>query len=107
MKSKGRTLRQGGMIGTEHLRKAAIAAGVIKARGRLGMHSLATFLISQGWAPKTVQGMLRHSNVQTTLQLHAHCEAKTCWTLRAQCWAHFSRRREPRFNSGFYRLLKV
>ncbi len=64
------------MIGTHHLRKAAIAVGVIKAGERLGMHSLrhslATYLVSQGRDPKTVQGLLRHSNVHTTLQLYAH-----------------------------------
>lgn len=76
MKNKGRTPRQGGMIGTDHLRKAAIAAGVIKPGEALGMHSLrhslATYLVSQGCDPKTVQGMLRHSNVHTTLQLYSH-----------------------------------
>jgi hypothetical protein len=35
-------------------------------------HSLATYLVSQGCDPKTVQGMLRHSNVHTTLQLYSH-----------------------------------
>lgn len=76
LKNKGRTPRQGGMIGTDHLRKAAIAAGVIKAGERLRMHSLrhslATYFVSQGCDPKTVQGILRHSNAHTTLQLYAH-----------------------------------
>ena len=34
-------------------------------------HSLATFLVSKDLDPKTVQAMLRHSNVITTLQLYA------------------------------------
>jgi site-specific recombinase XerD len=34
-------------------------------------HSLATFLVSNDVDPKTVQGMLRHANVTTTLQLYA------------------------------------
>jgi len=34
-------------------------------------HSLATFLVSKDVDPKTVQAMLRHSNVTTTLQLYA------------------------------------
>ena len=34
-------------------------------------HSLATLLVSKDVDPKTVQAMLRHSNVTTTLQLYA------------------------------------
>lgn len=76
MKKKGKAPRQGGTIGTGHLRKAAIAAGAIKPGERLGMHSLrhwlATCLVPQGCNPKTVQGMLRHSNVHATRQPDSH-----------------------------------
>jgi hypothetical protein len=34
-------------------------------------HSLASFLVSVGTNPKIVQGLLRHSDVHTTLQLHS------------------------------------
>jgi site-specific recombinase XerD len=35
-------------------------------------HSLATNLLSQGFDTKTVQDILRHSNVHTALQLYSH-----------------------------------
>ena len=35
-------------------------------------HSLASFLIRTNTDPKTVQALLRHSDVKTTLQLYAH-----------------------------------
>jgi integrase len=35
-------------------------------------HSLASFLVRTNTDPKTVQNLLRHSNVKTTLQLYAH-----------------------------------
>ncbi len=35
-------------------------------------HSLASFLIRSKTDPKTVQALLRHSDVKTTLQLYAH-----------------------------------
>jgi integrase len=59
-----------------HLRPAAIVAGVVLKRGqRFGFHnlrhSLATFLINKDQDTKTVQGLLRHANVSTTLGLYA------------------------------------
>ena len=43
---------------------------------RFGLHnlrrSLATFLVNQGTDVKTVQGLLRHSNVKTALGPYAH-----------------------------------
>jgi integrase len=59
----------------DHLRPAAISAGVAITKGqRFGTHnlrhSLSTCLVNQGKvAPKTVRGMLRHANVKTTLNL--------------------------------------
>jgi integrase len=59
-----------------HLRKAAIAAGVRIPEGhRFGLHnlrhSLSNWLVNQGKVdPKTVQEMLRHAKVQTTLDLY-------------------------------------
>ena len=59
-----------------HLRKAAIAAGVKIPDGhRFGLHnlrhSLSNWLVNQAKIdPKTVQEMLRHSKVQTTLDLY-------------------------------------
>jgi len=60
----------------DHLRPAAISSGVMLAKGqRFGLHnlrhSLSTWLVNQGRvAPKTVQGMLRHSDIRTTLNLY-------------------------------------
>jgi integrase len=59
----------------DHLRPAAVSAGVVLARGqRFGLHnlrhSLSTWLVNKGKVdPKTVQGMLRHSDIRTTMNL--------------------------------------
>ena len=66
------------MLVEDHLRPAAVAAGVLKEddKVRFGFHnlphSLASFLIRSRTDPKTVQALLRHSDVKTTLQLYAH-----------------------------------
>jgi site-specific recombinase XerD len=63
------------MLVEDHLRPAATAAGVLKEgeRVRFGFHnlrhSLASFLVRSKTDPKTVQALLRHSDVKTTLQL--------------------------------------
>lgn len=60
----------------DHLRPAAIGAGVVLAKGqRFGIHnlrhSLSTWLVNKGKVePKTVQGMLRHSDIRTTMNLY-------------------------------------
>ena len=60
----------------DHLRPAAIAAGVEIEKGqRFGLHnlrhSLSHWLVNKGKVePKTVQSMLRHSKIQTTLDLY-------------------------------------
>jgi integrase len=75
---KGKKPRVGNMLVEDHLRPAAIAAGVLKEgeKVRWGYHnlrhSLSTFLVAAGRDPKTVQGLLRHANVQTTLQVYSH-----------------------------------
>jgi integrase len=72
---KGRQ-RTASILAADHLRPAAIAAGVVLKPGqRFGFHnlrhSLATFLINKENDTKTVQGLLRHANVSTTLGLYA------------------------------------
>jgi len=75
---KGKTPRCASMLVADHLRPAAIAAGVLAKTSphRFGFHnlrhSLASFLVRTRTDPKTVQNLLRHSNVKTTLQLYAH-----------------------------------
>ena len=64
------------ILAADHLRPAAIAAGVVLKPGqRFGFHnlrdSLATFLFNKESDTKTVQGLLRHANVSTTLGLYA------------------------------------
>jgi integrase len=60
----------------DHLRPAAISAGATLAKGqRFGLHnlrhSLSTWLVNKGKVdPKTVQGMLRHSDIRTTMNLY-------------------------------------
>jgi len=66
------------MLCADHLRPAAIAAGVLKKERhvRFGFHSmrhsLASFLVSRGENPTVVQKLLRHSNVSTTLGIYSH-----------------------------------
>ena len=76
-RNKGKTPRSSSVLTWDHLRPAAIAAGVKLKKGqRFGFHNfrhgLASWLVNQGTDVKTVQGLLRHSNVRTTLGLYAH-----------------------------------
>ena len=76
-KNKGRTPRSGSSLVTDHIKAAAIRAGVIKEGDKrpsglhVLRHSLATILISWGLDIKTVQTLLRHSNVTTTLDIYS------------------------------------
>jgi hypothetical protein len=78
VRNKGKTPRSGSILVTDYLKKAAYDAGMLKPgeKVQFGMHnlrhSLATYLIAVGCDVKTVQGILRHSNPLTTLQLYAH-----------------------------------
>jgi integrase len=60
----------------DHLRPAAISAGIVLVKGqRFGLHnlrhSLSTWLVNKGKIdPKTVQGILRHSDIRTTMNLY-------------------------------------
>lgn len=78
LRNKGKTPMSGGIWVTNHLRHAAIEAGVLKNgdKRQFGAHnfrhSLATHLVATGIDIKTVQGLLRHANPLTTLALYAH-----------------------------------
>jgi integrase len=77
MQKKGKAPRSSSVLTWDHLRPAAIAAGVKLKKGqRFGFHNfrhgLASWLVNQGTDVKTVQGLLRHANVSTTLGLYAH-----------------------------------
>lgn len=75
---KGKQPRAANMLVEDYLRPAAVKAGVLTEgeKVRFGFHnlrhSLASFLVRQGKDPKTVQKMLRHSDVTTTLGIYAH-----------------------------------
>ena len=77
-KLKGKQPRVANMLVSSYLRPAAVKAEVIPAdwEGRFGFHnfrhSLASFLVRSKTDPKTVQALLRHSDVKTTLQLYTH-----------------------------------
>jgi integrase len=77
---KGKQPLTGNILVEDYLRPAAVAVGVLKkddTTTRFGFHnlrhSLASFLVSQGTDPKTVQGLLRHSDVKTTLLSRSFC----------------------------------
>ena len=76
------------MFVADHLRRAAIAVGVEIPDGhRFGLHnlrhSLSNWMVNKAKVgPKTVQGLLRHSRVQTTLNLYTQSDADE--TMNAQ-----------------------
>ena len=60
----------------DKIRPAALKVGIrLEPAQRFGFHnfrhSLATFLVSRGKDVKTIQGLLRHANVTTTLDLYS------------------------------------
>lgn len=77
---KGRKPLSASIMVQKYLRPAAIKAGVIRAdeRVRFGFHnfrhSLASALVKLKCDPKTVQGLLRHEEVRTTMQLYAQSD---------------------------------
>lgn len=76
LKEEGRVPLSASIFVHDYLRPAAIKAGVQIAEGqRFGLHnlrhSLSNWLVNKGKVePKTVQGILRHSRIQTTLDLY-------------------------------------
>jgi integrase len=76
----GRTPLSACAFVADHLRPAAIGAGVQIAKGqRFGLHnlrhSLSNWLVNKGKVdPKTVQNLLRHAKIQTTLDLYTQEE---------------------------------
>jgi len=75
-KLKGRTPLSASMITAAKIRPAAVKVGIRLATGqRFGFHnfrhSLATFLVNRGKDVKTIQGLLRHAKVTTTLDLYS------------------------------------
>jgi len=80
---KGKKPLSASIMVQKYLRPAAVKAGVIKEgeRVRFGFHNfrhaLATALIKLRVDPKTVQGMLRHEDFGTTMQLYAQSDMES------------------------------
>jgi integrase len=88
----GKQPRVANMLVEDHLRPAALKAGLLSSHrdnhGRLVdddprrfgfhnlRHSLASFLIRIRTDPKTVQTLLRHSDVKLTLQFYTHAVSR-------------------------------
>lgn len=76
MKLKGKKPLSASIMAADKIRPAATKAGIRLVPGqRFGFHnfrhSLATFLVSRGKDVKTIQELLRHSKVTTTLDLYS------------------------------------
>ena len=88
LKLKGQQPRLANMLVEDYLRPAAVKAGILSSHRddegklvdddprRFGFHnlrhSLASFLVRIRTDPKTVQTLLRHSDVKLTLQCYTH-----------------------------------
>jgi integrase len=92
---KGKKPRCANMLVEDYLRPAAVNAGVLAKDNphRFGFHnlrhSLASYLVRTKIDPKTVQTLLRHSNVKTTLQLYAHSVSEDRLAAQGQALAAF------------------
>jgi integrase len=81
-KSHGKVPLSPAVFVADHLRKAAIKVGVQVPDGyRFGLHnlrhSLSNWMVNKAKvAPKTVQGILRHSRIQTTLDLYTQQDSE-------------------------------
>lgn len=76
IKLKGKKPMSASIMAADKIRPAAIKAGVrLVPRQRFGFHnfrhSLATFLVSKGKDVKTIQELMRHAKVTTTLELYS------------------------------------
>jgi integrase len=80
---KGKKPLSASIMVQKYLRPAAVKAGVIKEdqQIRFGFHnfrhSLASSLVKLKCDPKTVQGILRHEDVRTTMQLYAQSDQES------------------------------
>jgi integrase len=100
-KCGGKVPRCGSIAAQDYLRPAAVKAGVLTfeeiskdeagkvtgiyrdGRGdvvtRFGWHNLrhglSSFLVAAGTDPKTVQSLLRHANIKTTMDIYAHANS--------------------------------
>jgi integrase len=76
LKLKGKTALRASVTVADKIRPAALKVGIQLEPGlRFGFHNFrhspATFLVSRGKDVKTIQGLLRHAKVTTTLDLYS------------------------------------
>jgi integrase len=97
---KGKQPRVANMLVADYLRPAAAKAGILSSpqdeHGRLVeddprrfgfhnlRHSLASFLVRMRTDPRTVQTLLRHSDVKLTLQFYSHAVSQDRMAAAAQ-----------------------
>jgi integrase len=92
---KGKKPRCANMLVEDYLRPAAVKARVLAEDDphRFGFHNLrhtlASYLVRTKTDPKTVQTLLRHANVKTTLQLYAHSVSEDRLAAQGQALAAF------------------
>jgi len=90
---KGKQPRVANMLVEDYLRPAAIKVGVLVEgeKVRFGFHnlrhSLASFLVRQGTDAKTVQRMLRHSDIATTFGIYVHTMSEDRLTAQGEMLA--------------------
>jgi integrase len=83
VKLRGKKPLSASVMVQKYLRPAAVGAGVIPEnwKGRFGFHnfrhSLATALVKLKVDPKTVQGVLRHEDFSTTMELYAQSDMES------------------------------
>jgi integrase len=90
LKCNGKVPLSASVFVADHLRPAAKKAGVAIEDGqRFGLHnlrhSLSNWLVNKGKVePKTVQGILRHSRIQTTLDLYTQEDSEETQAAQGQ-----------------------
>ena len=89
-KANGRVPLSPSVFVADHLRTAAVGAGVKVPEGhRFGLHnlrhSLSNWMVNKAKVePKTVQGILRHSRIQTTLDLYTQQDSEQARAAQGQ-----------------------
>jgi integrase len=87
LKLKGKKPLSASIMAGDKIRPAALKVGIeLRPGQRFGFHnfrhSLATFLVSRGKDVKTIQELLRHAKVSTTLDLYSQATGEA--RLKAQ-----------------------
>jgi integrase len=91
LKAAGRVPLSASVFVADHLRPAAKKAGVhIEDGQRFGLHnlrhSLSNWLVNKAKVePKTVQGILRHAKIQTTLDLYTQEDSDETLAAQGEC----------------------